>query len=125
LTAPSAQVGRFRALVNPIIAQIDSAYRRVAALKRRPEPLAPRTGRAAAGLSAREEEIMRLVAQGRTNREISASLAISGFTVKNHVHRIMKKLGVANRTEAAAKFRGAGKPLAGGSSRSSPVSPAD
>ena len=57
-------------------------------------------------LSVREEEILRLVSEGRTNAQIAAILAISCFTVKNHVQRIIKKLGAANRTEAVSKHRG-------------------
>lgn len=55
-------------------------------------------------LSAREEEILVWVAEGRTNVEISGILAVSPFTVKNHVQSIIRKLGASNRTEAAVKF---------------------
>lgn len=56
------------------------------------------------GLSVREREILHLVAHGNTNREIAALLARSERTINNHVHAILSKLGVANRTEAAARF---------------------
>jgi len=55
-------------------------------------------------LSAREEEILVWVAEGKTNIEISRIFAISPFTVKNHVQSIIRKLGASNRTEAAVKF---------------------
>ena len=52
-------------------------------------------------LSWREVEILQLVASGRSNREIGEELSISGHTVANHVRSILRKTGVANRTEAA------------------------
>jgi DNA-binding CsgD family transcriptional regulator len=52
-------------------------------------------------LSLREVEILRLVAAGRSNREIGDELYISGHTVANHVRSILRKTGAANRTEAA------------------------
>ena len=59
---------------------------------------------ASAALSSREDEIIAWVAEGRTNVEISRILAISPFTVKNHVQKIIKKLGASNRTEAAVRY---------------------
>jgi DNA-binding CsgD family transcriptional regulator len=54
------------------------------------------------GLSEREAEILRLVARGLSNREIGASLFISGHTVANHMRNILRKTECANRTEAAS-----------------------
>jgi len=54
------------------------------------------------GLSPREMEVLRLIAQGCTNREIAETLTISLNTVARHVSNIFDKIGVANRTEAAA-----------------------
>jgi DNA-binding NarL/FixJ family response regulator len=54
------------------------------------------------GLSAREIEVLRLVADGRSNREIADALVISTNTVARHVSNIFDKVGAANRTEAAA-----------------------
>ena len=54
------------------------------------------------GLSAREAEILRLVARGQTNREIASALVISECTVMNHVSHIFDKLGVGNRSAATA-----------------------
>ncbi len=59
-------------------------------------------GRRPGGLSPREVEVVRLVAQGRTNREIAEMLVISERTAVNHVSHIFDKLGVANRAEATA-----------------------
>jgi DNA-binding CsgD family transcriptional regulator/tetratricopeptide (TPR) repeat protein len=53
-------------------------------------------------LSGREAEILRLVAQGLSNREIGAELYISEHTAANHVRSILRKTGCANRTEAAS-----------------------
>jgi DNA-binding NarL/FixJ family response regulator len=55
-----------------------------------------------AGLSAREAQVLRLVAIGRSNREIAQALFVSPNTVANHVSSILGKTGAANRTEAAA-----------------------
>nr|WP_275585705.1 helix-turn-helix transcriptional regulator [Geodermatophilus sabuli] len=54
-----------------------------------------------AGLTAREEEVLRLVGAGLLNREISARLVISENTVANHVRAILAKTGAGNRTQAA------------------------
>ncbi len=53
-------------------------------------------------LSAREAEILRLVARGLSNREIGATLFISEHTAANHVRSILRKTGCSNRTEAAS-----------------------
>jgi LuxR family maltose regulon positive regulatory protein len=54
-------------------------------------------------LSRREEDVFTLLRQGRTNREIAATLFVSEATVKVHVSRILKKLGVRSRTQAVLK----------------------
>ena len=46
-------------------------------------------------------EVLRLVAQGRDNREIAEKLVISGATVRTHVSHILSKLHLASRTQAA------------------------
>ena len=51
-------------------------------------------------LSAREKEILTLIAEGKANKEIGLSLCISPATVRNHVSNIMDKLEVRDRTEA-------------------------
>jgi len=58
--------------------------------------------RVAGELTAREQEVMHLVAQGMSNAQIVQTLVISERTAGHHVSRILAKLGVANRTEAAA-----------------------
>jgi two-component system, NarL family, response regulator LiaR len=54
------------------------------------------------GLSARETEVLRLMAKGQNNREIANVLTISEATVKFHVRGILSKLGVSGRVEAVA-----------------------
>ncbi len=54
------------------------------------------------GLSKREREVLALIAEGRTNREIGERLFISQKTVGVHVGNILAKLGVSGRVEAAA-----------------------
>jgi two-component system response regulator DegU len=53
-------------------------------------------------LSRRELEVLRGLATGATNAQIAQRLAISEHTVRNHVHSVMRKLGVATRTDAVA-----------------------
>ena len=60
------------------------------------------------GLTGREAEVLRLVAAGRSNREIAAELFISAKTASVHVSNILAKLGAASRTEAAAIAHRAG-----------------
>ena len=57
-------------------------------------------------LTLRELEIVRLIDEGRSNKEIALHLCIELSTVKNHVHSILGKLGVRRRAEAAARLRG-------------------
>ncbi|MFF3272345.1 response regulator [Streptomyces chrestomyceticus] len=59
-------------------------------------------------LSPREIDILRLVAQGRTNREIAAQLYLSEGTVKNHISRILGRLALRDRTQAALRARDLG-----------------
>jgi DNA-binding NarL/FixJ family response regulator len=54
------------------------------------------------GLTRREAEVLRLVAGGRTNREIAAALVISEHTVARHLQNIFAKLGVSSRSAATA-----------------------
>ena len=54
------------------------------------------------GLTARELEVLALVAEGRSNRQVADALFISAKTASVHVSNILAKLGVASRVEAAA-----------------------
>ena len=62
----------------------------------------PPTEEGTGHLSKREDEVLQLVAQGASNREIAHSLFISENTVKTHLRVIMDKLHLANRSQAAA-----------------------
>jgi two-component system nitrate/nitrite response regulator NarL len=80
----------------------------VALFKRVRDLAAGRSGALDARLTRREREILDLVGQGLSNKQIAATLTIQPATVKNHVHRILEKLKVTRRGEAAAAFRRAG-----------------
>ena len=69
---------------------------RLDALTRRPY------GEAPGGLTAREVEVLRLVASGKTNRAIAKELGLSEKTVARHVHNILTKIGVPSRAAATA-----------------------
>jgi DNA-binding NarL/FixJ family response regulator len=72
---------------------------------------APRTAapqRAFPELTEREEEVLSLVAQGKSNREIARQLFVSLKTVRNHVSNILLKLQVADRAQAVIRARDAG-----------------
>ena len=56
-------------------------------------------------LTDRELEILRLIADGASNREIAGTLFLAEGTVKSHVTNILGKLGVRDRTQAALKAR--------------------
>jgi DNA-binding NarL/FixJ family response regulator len=60
------------------------------------------------GITARQLQLIRLVANGLTNKEIAANLNLSEFTVKNHVRRIMKQVKAENRHEAVTIIRASG-----------------
>ncbi|THK36530.1 response regulator transcription factor [Ensifer sp. MPMI2T] len=60
-----------------------------------------------AELTAREQEVLRLVASGMSNKQVARKLDLQEKTVKHHMTQIMTKLGAANRTEAAMVLRDA------------------
>ena len=74
---------------------------RVTALQKRAEAGPARDPSYPGGLTQREVEVLRLVAVGRTDREIAADLIIGVRTVSTHVGNILNKTGAANRAEAA------------------------
>ena len=61
-------------------------------------------------LSKRETEILELLTQGLTNKEIADRLGLSVETVRVHLRRTYEKLHVHSRTEAVVKYRGIGSP---------------
>lgn len=56
-------------------------------------------------LSQRESQVARLVASGRSNREIAKHLVLSEQTVKNHIQSIFRKLAVGNRVELTIRIQ--------------------
>ena len=56
------------------------------------------------GLTAREEEVVRLVARGRTTREISAEMFVSEHTVQRHIQNAFEKVGVRNCGELVKRL---------------------
>jgi DNA-binding NarL/FixJ family response regulator len=60
-------------------------------------PDAPTSRRAQWGLTRREQQLIPLIGRGLTNKEIAAHLSLSERTIKNHIHRILKKVGASDR----------------------------
>jgi|GEM_PF-1402996 DNA-binding NarL/FixJ family response regulator len=54
------------------------------------------------GLTTREQQILDLIAEGLTNKQISCHISISESTVENHIHNIYGKLRISNRAQAVA-----------------------
>ncbi|MBW8797603.1 MAG: AAA family ATPase [Streptomyces sp.] len=75
----------------PLLARSDAVLRRAAPVKDQVSPL-----------TAREQDVLRLLALGRSNRQIGEELFITGKTASVHVSNILAKLGAASRTEAVA-----------------------
>jgi DNA-binding NarL/FixJ family response regulator len=101
VVATVESVGRGETIVSPKLAA--SLFQRLADQRRRREmrsatPTGP-------DLTLRERQILSLVEQGLTNKEIARSLGIELATVKNHVHHVLEKLKVSRRGQAAARAR--------------------
>ncbi|MGN6564407.1 MAG: response regulator transcription factor, partial [Thermomicrobiales bacterium] len=88
------------ALGTPLDAQ--PALARAAALAARLGPATPAPATYPAGLTAREVEVLRLVAEGQTNQEIAATLCLSFRTVERHLANIYTKLAAHGRADATA-----------------------
>ncbi|MGP4055679.1 LuxR C-terminal-related transcriptional regulator [Mycobacterium sp. 4D054] len=93
-----SRVAQGEMLCSPKVSAI--LLRRLSSLASQREPAAKELV-----LTAREVQILRMLEQGLSNRDIADRLCIAVHTVKNHVHSVLTKLGVANRAEAAARFR--------------------
>lgn len=107
LRAPNAQVALLDALRSLSVGEFLSVVKAIASN----QPVAPRRLRPIPQaepdhdmreiLSERELEVVRLVAEGISNKEISLRLALSDKTVKNHISHILAKLGLTARTQVA------------------------
>jgi two-component system, NarL family, nitrate/nitrite response regulator NarL len=97
LVATIERVGSGESLCSPQVAAV--LLRRVATLA------AERSGDPAASLTTREREILELIDEGLSNKQIAQRLCIEVPTVKNHVHNLLEKLDVRSRHEAAALTR--------------------
>jgi DNA-binding NarL/FixJ family response regulator len=106
---PSAELARAVRLARAGVAQLDAsvlAGLTVAPVARHPAGPAGQGSAGPAGtLTEREVHVLRLLAGGSTNREIAARLFLSEGTVKNHVSRILGRLQLRDRTQAALYAR--------------------
>ncbi len=110
---PSAELARSVRLVHAGVAQLDtSVMARLAAALAVPGPTVPGSAAPAPSapgqaevLTGREVDVLRLIAGGATNREIATRLHLSEGTVKNHISRILGRLGLRDRTRAALYAR--------------------
>jgi len=59
-------------------------------------------------LTLRQQQLVALVAKGLTNKEIASQLNLSGFTVRNHIHRILRQVNARSRSEAVETIRAHG-----------------
>jgi len=88
-------------LLGMIVPQLFSSYCRALTRERTTPSNASSPGDSA--LSGREVEILHWVREGKSNHDIGQHLSISPLTVKNHIQRILRKLGATNRTQAVTK----------------------
>jgi DNA-binding NarL/FixJ family response regulator len=95
----SGDLAMSRAMAADVIQQLASAANR---------PPSTTGDRDLPGISAREDEVLALLADGLTDREIADRLGISPRTVETHVGSLLNKLGVRNRAQAARRYREAG-----------------
>lgn len=103
---PSSELADAIRLAHAGVAQLDATVTaRLATALTRPAAGGPPS---AHPLTDREVEVLRLVAGGASNREIAARLYLSQGTVKNHVSRILARLGLRDRTQAALYARDRG-----------------
>ncbi|KZB83140.1 response regulator transcription factor [Amycolatopsis regifaucium] len=86
------------------LSTVAAGIERLVAPGGRPSIRAPEAAREDFGLTQRETEIVRLLAAGASNQQISGRLFISEGTVKSHVTHILRKLGAANRAEAVSRW---------------------
>lgn len=96
------------ASIDLLLPHLHTTYLRVQSYEREigePRAVAPvaQTGYSSVTISEREEQVLCWVREGMSNQEIGAQLGISPLTVKNHVQKILRKLGATNRAQAVAR----------------------
>lgn len=97
-----------------ILPHLHSTYLRVQSIERevgdalsaRTQQSASKRGYTSATVSEREAQVLSWVREGLSNQEIGAQLNISPLTVKNHIQKILRKLGATNRAQAVARAMG-------------------
>ncbi len=94
------QVAKGGALIEPSVAR-----KVLAEFARLPQPVGQAGSDQSHSLSERELEILKLLAQGASNRQIASQLFLAEGTVKNYISNILDKLGVEDRTQAALRAR--------------------
>ncbi|GAB1509221.1 response regulator [Actinophytocola sp. KF-1] len=94
---PAAELAEAVRLAHAGVTQLDRAAAR--------HVTSALSARSTAALTERETEVLRMVAAGATNREIARGLYLSEGTVKNHISRILGRLGLRDRTQAAIYAR--------------------
>ena len=109
-----AQMAQRRACLDLVLPHLHATWQRVTAtehaLKRHlPQPAAPALPTTApppparGTVTERERQILRWVREGKSNQQIGEVLGISPLTVKNHIQKILRKLGAGNRAQAVAQ----------------------
>jgi len=73
-----------------------------------PREMPLRTTTSKPDLTLRQQQLVTLVAKGLTNKEIASHLNLSQFTVRNHIHRILKQVDAGSRSEAVETIRAHG-----------------
>ena len=96
------------AYLGMLMPQLHSTYLRMQGAERElhalPPPAQPARAAAAKGaLSQRERQILAQVREGKSNLQIGEQLGISALTVKNHIQKILRKLGASNRAQAVSR----------------------
>lgn len=95
---------RHRLCLELLMPHMHSTWQRVQGVEREMRELPPQVARTVSGsqITDRERQILRWLREGRSNPQIGETLGISALTVKNHVQKILRKLGAANRAQAVA-----------------------
>jgi DNA-binding NarL/FixJ family response regulator len=110
------------AIRDALVGELHCPPRVTAALVRRLNEVGERGGASAGctNVSPKEAQVLPLLEQGLTNKEIAQRLGVEESTVKNHVHNILRKFGVHQRGEAVRRYRNEAPRIQIGRRRSSP-----